>query len=299
MNKIVEEPVVEETTTDDTPIVEETDSSQGDQNEFETFLADSDETDGDEFEIDAQAEEAVVVEEPAKEVKEEAAAVSDEAPVETTVADAAKTETEEEPKPEETVVETPEVVAELETVNPEEQRLQLQQFTQQAETLLAEQVYQMTDEQITAFEDDPGKMLPQFAARVHMQAMQATTVQVSRLLPQMIQAISNQTDTSAQFENQFDKAWPDLAENKDMVMRVGAVYRQMNPKASAEQFINDVGAQVMVAVGKQGMQTPAVAEVQSPQNLAPHTPAGVGGAAKVTPKATTNEFSLMSEELDD
>ena len=187
-----------------------------------------------------------------------------------------------------------EVEAAPETVlTPEQQAEQLAQFDAQATTLLAEQVYALSEDQIAEFEEDPGKALPKLAANLHLQVMRAATQNVARLLPQMIQHITQSQTQTRDLSTQFFDANKQLVGHEETVHRIGQVYRQLNPNATPETFIKEVGAQATVALGLQ--QTPAAAPAPVVQQ-APHVPVGAGATAAQTKPVETNEFAILAQE---
>jgi methionyl-tRNA formyltransferase len=156
----------------------------------------------------------------------------------------------------------------------------------------------MTEEDVTAFEEDPGKMLPQFAARLHLQVMRAAQQGLARMLPQMVQQI-NQTQSQAQtLTEKFFTANQALVGHEQTVRKFGEVYRTLNPTATADDFIRDVGAQVSVALGLHQQAAPAAAVVKAPVTP-PHKPAGIGANAAVTKPVISNEFEAISMEAED
>lgn len=179
------------------------------------------------------------------------------------------------------------------TLTPEEQEARLAEFFQESEALLAKEVYQMTEEQAQAFEDNPQAELPKLAARLHMQVLQASVLRVAQLLPELVSNIQQQQSAAQTTEQKFYEAWPDLAESREVVQRIGSVYAQMNPNATVEDFIKDVGAQAMVATGKlDALQQP---QKEQPAQKEPHKPAAALG--KGSSRAETKprgEFAILA-----
>lgn len=182
------------------------------------------------------------------------------------------------------------------SMTPEQQAQQLADFNERAVDLLANQVYQVSEEEVTAFQEDPGKMLPQFAGRLHMQIMQAATMNVLRLMPQVLDNYNAQQKQGDSFKNAFYAANKDLnhEEHGQRVLQFGRMYRQANPQATNEQFINDVGAWVRTSLG---LTQPATPPVQQQTQMAPVTPpyqpAGAGVMGAPVQGSSGNEFEEL------
>lgn len=224
-----------------------------------------------------------------------------------------KASTPEEPSKEDSSAKTPEEVKPKEEAKPadsketEQQQMteedrqaqleQLQKFDRDARAYLVDNVYKLSEEEAEELETDPVTALPKLAANMHLQVMRSATLNVARLLPMMIEQIQSTQSQSKSLEDKFYDAHPGLAEHKGTVLRYGQVYRQMNPQATVEDFIRDVGAQASVGLGivqqpKQQQQQPVV------QQTSPHSPA-LAGRQQSTPArmAPTNEFERIAEEF--
>lgn len=248
-------------------------------------------------------------EEPEVEITEEAEEViAEETQAEQEALDAKKTEEaeaaqppedktketaqEEQPTPEEPAPEQPPV---QETQEDFEARLH--KFNADAEQLLSEQVYNMSAEQVEELETDPAAAMPKLAAHLHMQVMRATTQNIARLLPTLMENIQAQQKVSSGFTNQFFETHPTLSDHQDTVIKYGQVYRKLNPDATPEEFIRDVGAQVSVALGLHAQPVQEQPAPAVPAAPAPFTPSAARKSSGAVPKQQpTNEFELMAEE---
>ena len=150
-----------------------------------------------------------------------------------------------------------------------------------AEELLAAQHYKLTEDQAEEFNTDPGSAIPKLAAKLHMEVMQQSVAMMARLLPQVMANVSQAQSQDALREKIFFEKWPELVEHRDQVVRLGAVYWQMNPQATQDEFTRDVGAQVAVSmqVDLSGRQPKPVETVKAPV----HTPISAGGGAVIAP----------------
>lgn len=125
-----------------------------------------------------------------------------------------------------------------------------EQYRQQAIEMLAKDVYALSPEEVQQLEEDPGSFLaqriPQVLARVHIEAQQAALVQMARVIPQVMAQVHQEMEKARSFEEKFFSRWPQLREHKDEVLKIGQVFRQLNPQAKPEEFIETVGLQAML-----------------------------------------------------
>lgn len=143
---------------------------------------------------------------------------------------------------------------------------------------LAKEKFALTEEEVLAYEDNPTEALSRMGAKLYYDAITATMARMAELVPRMILEYNTATTQASSKEDFFFSKWPQLDREKhrEDVIRIGKAYRQANPKASAEQFANDVGMMVSVSLGLgntpgQGGKKPA------PQSNSGFKPALGGG----------------------
>jgi len=183
---------------------------------------------------------------------------------------------------------------------PEQIAQRYSQWRGQTEDLLAKHHYAFTQEQIDEMDVNPGEFISKAMSRVYLDAVTATLTQVTQHLPRMVEQINQQAANSVKSEDTFYERWPKLKDHADTVLRVAAVYRQLNPTASTEDFVNEVGAQTMVALRltpeDMGIQTQKPNGKQAPAfRPASSTPAG--GAQ--SPAQTPNIFAQLADEFEE
>ncbi len=229
------------------------------------------------------------------EVEGEAAeeAGTGEAPAETAAAEELEaTPTVEEPAKEELVVEQPTTEP---PIDPAQVQADYQKWRGDAEELLASQHYALTEEQAEEFDSNPGAAIPKLAARLHMEVMAQSVAMIAGLLPKIMANVNQAQTVETQRETEFFKEWPELVGHRDQVVRHGAVYYQMNPQATFQEFLRDVGAQVAVSqkVDLSGRQTAAVETPRTPAHKPLSASGGPGvGASVVKPGV----FETLAEE---
>ena len=173
---------------------------------------------------------------------------------------------------------------------------QAQAMRANAEGLLAEH-YKMSEDQVTQFELNPEQAIPKLAARIYMDAVTGALQQVQQALPSLLDSHTKVQQASDQNETSFYNSWPQLnaQEATPTVMRIGQVYRQLNPQATAAEFIRDVGAQAMVALRiapqEQGNGAADVPKIPA------FKPAG-SSPRRGTVSAPDNVFAALSDSMD-
>lgn len=200
-------------------------------------------------------------------------------------------------KPAAEVQETPPVVQ-----TPEQVAERYGTWRKETENVLATQHYALKPEEIEELDTNPGEFLSRKMAKVYLDAVTATLTQVTQFLPRMIQDVNQQSVQSNQNEEQFFQRWPKLKEHQQAVLRTAAVYRQLNPSASMEDFINEVGAQTMVA-----LRIPPEEQQQQvngkgngvPVRTAPFKPAASSPPGGASPPQQKNLFDQLNDEFEE
>jgi len=175
----------------------------------------------------------------------------------------------------------------------------------QTEGLLATHHYKLTQEELDQLDENPGEFIPKIMSKVYLDAVTATLSQVVQYMPQMVRQVNEQSTRSTKTEDKFYEAWPDLRNHHATVVRIGQVYRNLNPNASVEDFINEVGAQTMVALRMQPpAQTPAAkpngnaAQAQAAR-AAPFRPAAVSPAGAPPKAEPRNVFDQLTSDFEE
>jgi hypothetical protein len=165
-----------------------------------------------------------------------------------------------------------------------------------------ESLYQLSEEEQTAFMTEPEKTLPKLAATLHMRITKAVLNSVQSIVPQIIQQHQTMTTTEAEAKNAFYSANPDLKDPayEAAILQVGAMYRQMNPGAKREDAVKKIGELVRVSMGLPptgSVEAPPAASAAPAAQGRPFTPAR--GAAGAIPQAgvETNEWAQLANEF--
>ncbi len=183
-------------------------------------------------------------------------------------------------KPEEEAKPPEKTAEELLSARQAESKAQADEWKEQrtkARTNIIEAM-QFTEKQVEQLQTEPQEVLKEIAADLFLDIHEAVLVSVQRQLPSWIQFNQVQTSAADKSVAAFQTEWPSLDMKKkdvsDTINRVGQTYRQLNPTATAEQFIREVGAQASIALRiplpGQVMDAPAS---QAPAAPAPHQPA--------------------------
>ncbi len=168
--------------------------------------------------------------------------------------------------------------------------------------LLAKEQYALAPETVEALTETLGedfvKDIPRMLSRVFVDAVGSSMQRTLQILPQAIASVMESRTQSDKSEVAFYTKWPGLREHHPKVVQFAQAYRAVNPAASEDDFIQDVGAQVSVAmrIPIEGAAPAAVV----PAALAAARPfvPGKGGATKPAAQpGTGNQFELLAEEI--
>lgn len=200
---------------------------------------------------------------------------------------------------------------------------QYEQQVQQAEAQWRQELaqsYALSEDEATMLQESPAEALPQLAATMHMRVTREVFQSLQQNLPNWVNAITQSQTTNKSHEDKFFEAWPELKEHTPLISQVGQMYRQMNPQATPEDFIKNVGAMVWAQSGlpldqllnrQNGGQQPTppsaapqgevMGTVNAPVTPAVHpspaAPSSHMPAAPVSPSAD-NEWAALAESLD-
>jgi hypothetical protein len=174
---------------------------------------------------------------------------------------------------------------------PQQMEQQQVQFTPE-QIAAAEQAYADKLASFYSFDEDaalrlqtePEKVLPQLAARLHMDVMKNIMTQMQMAVPQMIQGITANNAREQSAQNVFYTAWPELKGYDQQVLHVGRMFRQMNPNASPDEAVKRIGE---IALATLGIQRPTQAQAPAPQQQQAFRPSVPG---RVSAPAQAQDF---------
>lgn len=177
---------------------------------------------------------------------------------------------------------------------------------------LAQNEFKLTPEDIEALETDAPAHIPKLLANLYLKSQVNMLQQVSKIIPAMMQKMQRVSEANTKNEGKFYSRWPDLKPDLHgaIVRRNAALYRQINPQASLDQMIEDLGPIVMVAAkvqpgasaapnGNGGVIPPAPgARMVAPPS--PFRPAGSGpSSAPPQPGGDNNPWSGLAGTFQD
>jgi hypothetical protein len=164
------------------------------------------------------------------------------------------------------------------------------------ESLIAEHHYKLTEKDVAEFNENPAVFIPKAMSRVYMDSISAAFQQFTQYLPRMVDQVMTARQVREAKENTFFSKWPDLKPHRDAVLRMGAAYRAANPQATLDDFINEVGAQAMVAlrINPQGQQQ----QQSQPQVKEPtFRPATSSGTPTPPKPKSSNPFEQLTQDF--
>lgn len=165
--------------------------------------------------------------------------------------------------------------------------------------VVAQQVYQLQAEELEAINTEPEKAIPKMLARVHVNAVQGVLRHVAQQMPAMVSGLIQAQSEYRKREDEFFTAWPQLdrTKHRDQIMKVGQVFRQLNPNATMEDFVKQVGAQVVLMNGLHVQQQNSPPP-PTPQAAA-FVPAGAGRSSVPPAPPDSNPWAEMVEMMNE
>ena len=201
------------------------------------------------------------------------------------------------------------------------QQLQQQQQQQQTQTFeqvrdqqiqqLADNHYALDEEAVELLSTEPEKVFARGLSRVFMDAVQATTQQLVQALPGLVQGLQSQQEENTRYEDVLYQFWGsrgfDLKEHESDLAAAGAAYRMSNPNASADEIIQQIGAQVILAkqivpLALQGGQPPNGGQAPTPQPAPFQSGAAAPGVLGTQPALegyAAVDQQLFAEEIEE
>jgi len=199
--------------------------------------------------------------------------------------------------PAEPVVEPPATVEPVPQLTQEQLTEQYTKWRTETEGLLATQNYAIDEQMAEDLNENMGEVIPKLMAKVHLSAVTAAIGHMMTTLPQAVEKALQVREANKTSEDTFYNTWPQLdrVKHHETIVRLGMAYRHVDPNASLETFVKNVGAQAMVALK---IPTEAPAVVPQAPAPAPFQPAAasppVGG-----PAVKENVFSQLDREFDE
>ena len=150
--------------------------------------------------------------------------------------------------------------------------------------------YNMTEKDVEEYETDPGKVISRVAARVHLDVMQSMMQTIQEFVPPLVHIATEARNRNASYEKKFFDTFPELniKDHGAAVIQYAKANRAANPGLSAEELINTVGAQLLVALKIPRKGT-------APANRQGFRPAGSGGTRTSTPAPAANPWAGMAD----
>lgn len=168
------------------------------------------------------------------------------------------------------------------------------QAAERAYAAQLENLYRFDEETALKLQTEPEKVLPALAAKLHLDVMKTVMAQMRGVLPQMLQTQTAEMERDTSAKQQFFGAWPELKGYEQQVLQVGMMFRQLNPKATAEEAVQRIGELAMTSLGLSRQAPPAAPPVTPPSAFQPAVPGRVN-----PPAAPTSLWEEMAFDDDD
>lgn len=183
-------------------------------------------------------------------------------------------------------------------IDPQAVVQQFQQWRQNAEAVLSNSHYNLSQEDANQINIDPGQVIPKLMSRVYLDAVTAAVNVIAQSLPYTVMNTIDAHNGYQKNEDEFFGEWPGLRDHGAEVVRIGQVFRHLNPKASKADFIRSVGAQAALALGLSAEQARGTPARQQPgQRMLRHVPPAASARhAPAQPSRPANIFEQMAQD---
>ena len=162
--------------------------------------------------------------------------------------------------------------------------------------------YAFDDETAARLQTEPELVLPQLAARLHIDVTRRALEAVQRMIPQMVPQVVQSSATEQAAAKMFYDKNPDLKSYHKQVLQAGEMYRKLNPKATPELAAEQIGNIVRTSLGLAALPaTTAASTAAAPATKrTPHKPAGAGGSGVAAPgsKPAKNTWTDLLDDDD-
>jgi len=176
-----------------------------------------------------------------------------------------------------------------------------QMRAQTIETIASNYDVDFTEEETEQLGVDPApvlkKKLKELLARNFVDVFEAVQQTVASQAPTFIQSEIVRQQVAKQRDDQFFEHWPALKDSKyhEAIRNTTKAYFNVNPNATVEQAIADVGASVMVRYRLESKPVTKTEEKKPPRPFQPATPGGTGTLA--TSSVPKNEWEELTQQF--
>lgn len=183
----------------------------------------------------------------------------------------------------------------------------LRQSSSEIEQGVADSLFKLTPEDIEALDANAGAHVPKLLARVYIQSQAQMMDYLGRNLPRMIQQTVKMLQKNRENEDSFYSAFPAIQKSpatEQLVRETAYLYRQMNPQATKEKLIADIGPIILLKLGLPiSPQRPASTNGVAPSTRlpqpSPFVPAVPGHAGAPPQPGPHNPWEVDPSRMDE
>lgn len=196
---------------------------------------------------------------------------------------------------------TPEVTQEDKDKQSAELMSLLNERREETIEVLAKNHFALNDEQFRELDENPREYIPKMLGRLYLDAVQGSVAAMLGQMPQVIKSLNDTQAANEAAEKQFYDQFPVLKTKPEYiahVKKVTTLHRQLNPKASLDDMIRDVGLQTSLA-----FKLPVPESIRATgksDTVMPHVPAGADSQKPAeSPGAVKelNPYTQMAEDM--
>lgn len=165
-----------------------------------------------------------------------------------------------------------------------------------------EGVYKLSDDLAAQLMTEPETVLPKLAAQLHMAVTEAVLHSVNNSLPSVLNSIQSTQSAEQKAFEMFSSVNPDLVDPKysESILKIGTMYRQVNPNATPDEAVKVIGNMVRTALGLQAPAVPAATSTPPPApTTTPFVPTRGGGGGVSTGTPVNNPWAELAKDFID
>lgn len=203
------------------------------------------------------------------------------------------------PKPPAKVDEPPQ-----ETAEQKAERERLQQEAEEKDFNALKEYYKLPDDYVERLRTEPELIMPELAAKVHQAVYRGMQQYITQAIPNFLTQHSQLQEANTKAKEAFFGRWPSLKGHEERVLQVGAMFRQLNPKATPQERLEQVGKMACMALNIEPDPAPGGEDspqprpkVGAPKKKQAVRPANPSGSSAGTPPPSDNVYTEIAEEF--
>lgn len=167
-----------------------------------------------------------------------------------------------------------------------------------------QEYYKLPDDLAARMQTEPEAVMPVLAAKLHQTVLGAAERMLNQVVPQMLEHHRQITEANNKAREAFYSRWPSLKGKDEHVIQIATMYGQLNPNATPQERLENVGKMVCAGLGitpdpapGPGTTSPNPPPPQPTRQQPTFRPAGTSGSQAGATVPSDNLFTQMANEM--